>query len=93
MNKISAEYYDKAFGAMLGSAQAIFILCAVILLITTAFNLFDYGTDDTDYSGFNRSGMSLHTDAKTGLQYLSKNGALIPRLNKNGQQMFITISD
>ncbi|MDG9780293.1 hypothetical protein [Metapseudomonas otitidis] len=44
-------------------------------------------TDDTD-SPTQRSGMDLHTDHKTGLQYLSVPGCgLTPRLKDNFQQM------
>lgn len=43
--------------------------------------------DDTDKSRWNRSGMSLHTDNKTGLQYLGKYNALTPRLDQMGNHM------
>lgn len=43
-------------------------------------------TDDTD--GEKRSNMMLHTDHKTGCQYLSSiNGGLHPRLDNDGQHM------
>ena len=51
-------------------------------------NTFSIGTDDTDISGWNRSEIGLHTDAKTGLQYLTgKNGGITPRLDINGNHM------
>lgn len=43
--------------------------------------------DSTDGEG-QRSGMSLHTDALTGCQYLSRLlGGLTPRLDRSGQQV------
>ena len=42
--------------------------------------------DDTD--GDNRSGMGLHTDARTGCQYLSVPfGGITPRLGPNGEHL------
>jgi hypothetical protein len=48
--------------------------------------------DDTDKSFWSRSGLTLYTDQKTGLQYLANNGffakgGLIPRLDENGKHM------
>ncbi len=62
-------------------------LIIFMFIIAGVTMVFDIGVDDTDKSGSNRSGMSLHTDYKTGLQYLSKSGALIPRLDINGKHM------
>jgi len=46
-------------------------------------------TDDTDKDRWNRSGMSLFTDNKTGLQYIKGGlfGTMIPRLDENGDHM------
>lgn len=63
------------------------IRCAVIgllllLIFQKAANLMGVGLDSTD--GEKRSGMSLHTDALTGCQYLSVPGAgLTPRLDRD----------
>lgn len=43
-------------------------------------NQFGCGIDDSDTSGWQRSGLKIHTDAKTGVQYLSDGkGGLIRR--------------
>lgn len=55
--------------------------------------LYSMRKDDTDSSFFKKSGMSLHTDYKTGLQYLSSGflGSLTPRLDENGEHMRVKI--
>ena len=47
-------------------------------------------SDNTDKDSYNKSGLKLHTDYKTGLQYLSsQHGGLIPRINIDGKHMNI----
>lgn len=58
--------------------------CAAIFVITLAAYSIPSERDDTDPPN-GRSGMSLHTDAKTGCQYLSKSGTLTPRLDATGK--------
>jgi len=83
MNANEQKGYDIANGVM----TAIGRLGLFLIVIWFIINLFGWGTDDTDYSSWRRSGLSLHTDAKTGLQYLAKDGALIPRLDQEGNHM------
>ena len=64
-------------------------LILAIFFVYFIIGVFDYGTDDTDKDGFNRSNMELLTDYGTGLQYLYRNGALIPRVDKNGNHIRI----
>ena len=64
-------------------ANIIGLLLVVYLLIS----VFDVGVDNTDEDGFNRSGMILHTDYGTGLQYLSRGDKLIPRVDIDGNHM------
>lgn len=46
--------------------------------------------DDSDKNFFTRSGMSVYTDYKTGLQYLGgSKGGIIPRLDENGKHIKI----
>lgn len=61
---------------------------ALILIVVFYFFLWNK-PDDTDKGIFNRSGMSLYTDNKTKLQYLSAGwfGQLTPRLDENGKQL------
>jgi hypothetical protein len=47
--------------------------------------------DDTDTEK-NRSGMRLHTDYRTGYQYVSAmGGGITPRINSNGEHMKVDI--
>jgi hypothetical protein len=63
-----------------------FILLAVLILA-----LLGYGTDDSDASAWNRSGLKLHTDHLTGCQYFqAPNGGLIQRLDRDGRHICIT---
>ena len=62
------------------------ILGAVILylILSLLFNVLGLSLDSSDTSNFIRSGMTVHVDAKTGVNYLSKGDVLIPRLNSDG---------
>jgi len=84
--------YSLAQGAWLfvwGLIKAAVVIAAVICFAIVMWrNTFNIGTDSTDYSGWKRSGLTLHTDALTGLQYLSDgHGGLTPRMGPNGGQM------
>lgn len=63
----------------------------IILMIFIYFfiGIFNISVDSTDKDGFNRSGVNLITDYGTGLQYLYRNGALIPRVDANGRHINI----
>lgn len=56
-----------------------------LILVEVIFNQ----PDDSDKSFFSRSGMSIYTDYKTGLQYMKGGifGGLTPRMDENGKQM------
>jgi len=83
MNEQEKKGYDFVWGAILAIGE----LYLIGIILFCLMNLVGYGTDSTDFSAWKRSGMSLHTDAKTGLQYLYKNGSLIPRLDVKGNHM------
>jgi len=71
-----AAFYTEILDLLKFALKWIAITMVIILLM----NAFDIGTDDSDDGGWNRSGMSIHTDHKTGIQYLStKNGGMIRR--------------
>jgi hypothetical protein len=72
----------------------IFLLGIFIFgLLFIVLNTFHMGVDDTDLNGWNRSGLKLHTDYKSGIQYLSTpNGSLTPRLSKEGNLMILQTS-
>lgn len=63
-------------------------LMYTLLLIVFIAWLFYTPTDDSDKSFFKRSGLAVHTDYKTGLQYLRAPwGGVVPRLDKDGKHM------
>lgn len=54
-----------------------------ILLITIIAAWLGWQVDDSDKDGFNRSGLKVHVDHKTGIEYLSDGrGGLIRRETK-----------
>lgn len=60
---------------------------AIVSIVFIA-RLCGFGVDDSDKSAWNRSGMKIRTDAKTGLQYFEgEGGGLTPRLNLDGSYM------
>lgn len=57
----------------------------ICLIVITAFGANKPPRDDTDASTGPRSGMVVHTDCLTGVQYLRRPGAgLTPRLKEDG---------
>mgnify|MGYP003657251889 CR=1 FL=1 len=80
MRKNDKELRNIGFQVTLGIFRAIGYICLLILLTNCALNYFNIGTDDSDTDGFNRSGLRIHKDAKTGKEYISTpSGALLPR--------------
>jgi hypothetical protein len=56
------------------------LLVAAAIVVHVLDNYFDIGTDDSDLDGWHRSGFTILTDHKTGLQYLSDgHGGLVLR--------------
>ncbi len=67
-------------GACLQLARMLTVFIVLLVLFHWARNHFDIGLDDTDFNGRNRSGLILHIDHKTGIEYLSDGrGGLIQR--------------
>jgi hypothetical protein len=63
----------------------LFSLLVAFLVMRT---LFGWGLDDTDLDKWHRSGMTVYTDYKTGVQYLSNGfGTLTPRLGTDGKPL------
>lgn len=62
---------------------SVFIL--IILIIMLVRNQFDFGLDDSDLDGWNRSGFEVLKDHKTGKEYLYRNGIIINR--ETGEQI------
>jgi hypothetical protein len=68
----------------------LFILVFILihLIIKYSYNYFTIGFDDTDDKvNKKRSGLTVYTDYKTGLQYLKSGNAMFPRFDKNGNQL------
>ena len=64
--------------------KTIVIIAVVLLLVNALINTLGLFTDDSDKSGWKRSGFRVLTDHKTGVQYLCRYGAIQPRLNADG---------
>ena len=76
-------HYAKGVCKYLGKVLIIFIMAMFLLILISP-------TDDSDLSWYKRSGLRIHTDYKTGLQYFATmDGGITPRLNINGEQMRI----
>ena len=59
-------------------------LMVINMAITLIRNVFRIGVDSTDKDAWNRSGLKIYVDSKTGIQYLStEKGGLYPRLHEN----------
>ena len=65
---------------------------ALVVLIGVAFILilsFARSYDSSDVNRWDRSGLRIHTDQLTGVQYLSvAGGGITPRLDQDGEMMF-----
>jgi hypothetical protein len=74
------EGYELMRGAMVCLGKYLVIGMAIVFLFGLVRNWQGWGVDDSDKDGWNRSGLRIHTDAKTGAQYLSDgNGGLVRR--------------
>lgn len=61
------------------------VLILIILIIMLVRNQFDFGLDDSDLDGWNRSGFEILKDYKTGKEYLYRDGIIINR--ETGEQI------
>lgn len=83
---------DYARGALLAVSKVVTIVGIIAILGTLLRNGCAWGTDDSDQSGWHRSGLTIHTDARTGVQYFSDgHGGLCVRMSTtNGVPMIKT---
>lgn len=80
MNTNEQKGYDYARGACWYLVKIFFLYLVINTGYATLRNVLDWGVDDSDIGGWNRSGLTIHTDAKTGVQYLSDGrGGLVRR--------------
>ena len=61
------------------------VIILIILIVMLVRNQFDFGLDDSDLDGWNRSGFEVLKDHKTGKEYLYRNGIIINR--ETGEQI------
>lgn len=61
------------------------LIIVIILIIMLVRNQFDFGLDDSDLDGWNRSGFEILKDYKTGKEYLYRDGIIINR--ETGEQI------
>lgn len=61
------------------------LIILIILIIMLVRNQFDFGLDDSDLDGWNRSGFEILKDYKTGKEYLYRDGIIINR--ETGEQI------
>ena len=61
------------------------VIILIILIIMLVRNQFNFGLDDSDLDGWNRSGFEVLKDHKTGKEYLYRNGIIINR--ETGEQI------
>jgi len=88
MNDNEKMAFDYTNGVIKAINKKLWYVLIIVVIIIIMRNWSGSGVDSTDKSGWNRSGITLHTDVKTGLQYLSgDNGGLTPRLDKQGKHM------
>ena len=68
-----------------GIKNDISVIILIILIIMLVRNQFDFGLDDSDLDGWNRSGFEVLKDHKTGKEYLYRDGIIINR--ETGEQI------
>lgn len=61
------------------------VIVLIILIVMLVKNQFDFGLDDSDLDGWNRSGFEVLKDHKTGKEYLYRDGIIINR--ETGEQI------
>lgn len=83
MNDKQQEGYDLANGACQYLSQVALVFFLIFLISNALRWMTGFGTDDSDLSGWKRSGFKVLVDHKTGIEYLSDgNGGLIRRGEK-----------
>ena len=61
------------------------VIILIILIVMLVRNQFDFGLDDSDLDGWNKSGFEVLKDHKTGKEYLYRNDIIINR--ETGEQI------
>lgn len=76
---------DLAAGVMPTVTAWVLWIVFVTWVSYVALGLTGWSQDDSDRDAWHRSGLRILTDHKTGVQYLSRGGALTPRLDGEGR--------
>lgn len=80
MNTTKQLGHDFISGAIHYVLRVLLIWAVLLIIYACARNIFGWGLDSTDIDGWHRSGLRVHIDAKTGIEYLSDGrGGLIRR--------------
>lgn len=80
--------YDFARGVVRYLGRCFLLGLVIVGAFALLRNSLGWGVDDTDRDGWNRSGLRLHTDYRTGVQYVATpDGALTPRLGPDGKPL------
>lgn len=79
-------FYKIGFNFTMGVSLAVAYILLCGLLVVILLNICGcIKTDDSDIDKWNRSGLRIYTDNKTGVQYLRAGNALTPRLDADGK--------
>ena len=83
--------YQRTKGAFHAIAEAIVIGALIIMALVVSKNTLGIGIDDSDNGSWRRSGMTVYTDHKTGVQYIGTTNGLCVRVDKNNQPISIWV--
>lgn len=83
MNKDEQKGYDFTFGCLRALVIPCWIVIGLYLIVLLLRGGMGIGLNNSDKGGWQRSGLKVHIDYKTGIQYLStKKGGIIRRATK-----------
>ena len=82
------QYEEYGYYFVKGAVLSLGKFALIMLFLLLAWGFLMQPIDDSDLSRWKRSGLKVHTDNKTGLQYFSTSGGgITPRLTVSGKQM------
>ena len=91
MTTKQTEGYELMKGAMQYIARCFLIGLPLVGGINLLLLVCGWGMDDSDKSRWSRSGLTVYTDAKTGIEYLSDGkGGLVMRGHQSSQSQNMT---
>ena len=91
------EYRAIGFECVKGGVRYLVNCATTILIVLVIYGFLrgitGIGMDDSDSSSWNRSGLKIYTDYKTGVQYVSVGGELTVRIKPDGSPTFLEVKD